>query len=95
MQLAFLDLEAALDYPHRGRLLNALRADGVPGKFVRLLDDVNQRTIAVVRTPARCATPLEVEVGVRQGIVAGPFLFTFAIGDNNEEQSISVLQTSS
>ncbi|KAK6729652.1 hypothetical protein RB195_006600 [Necator americanus] len=42
MQLAFLDFEAAFDSPHRGRLLNALSADGVPGKFVRLLDDMNQ-----------------------------------------------------
>ncbi|KAK6762513.1 hypothetical protein RB195_023295 [Necator americanus] len=46
MQLAFLDFEAAFDSPHRGRLLNALRADGVPGKFVPLLDDMNQRTTA-------------------------------------------------
>ncbi|KAK6742289.1 hypothetical protein RB195_009885 [Necator americanus] len=33
MQLAFLDFEAAFDSPHRDRLLNALRANGVPGKF--------------------------------------------------------------
>ncbi|KAK6733225.1 hypothetical protein RB195_017153 [Necator americanus] len=44
MQLAFLDFEAAFDSPHRGRLLNAHCADGVPGKFVRLLDDMNQLT---------------------------------------------------
>ncbi|KAK6737021.1 hypothetical protein RB195_019611 [Necator americanus] len=81
MQLAFLDFEAAFDSPHRGRLLNALRADGVPGKFVRLLDDMNQRTIAAVRTPAGCTTPFEVVIGVRQGAVAGPFLFNFAIDD--------------
>ncbi|KAK6737375.1 hypothetical protein RB195_019838 [Necator americanus] len=31
MQLAFLDFEAAFDSPHRGRLFNALHADGVPG----------------------------------------------------------------
>ncbi|KAK6762962.1 hypothetical protein RB195_023609 [Necator americanus] len=49
MQLAFLDFEAAFDSPHRGRLFNALCADGVPGN------------------------------GVRQGAVAGPFLFNFAI----------------
>ncbi|KAK6735879.1 hypothetical protein RB195_018883 [Necator americanus] len=42
MQLAFLDFEAAFGSPHRGRLLNALYPDGVPGKFVRLLDDMNQ-----------------------------------------------------
>ncbi|KAK6747858.1 hypothetical protein RB195_000822 [Necator americanus] len=81
MQLAFLDFEAAFDSPHRGRLLNALFADGVPGKFVRLLDDMNQRTTAAVRTPAGCTTPFEVVTGVRQGAVAGPFLFNFAIDD--------------
>ncbi|KAK6765531.1 hypothetical protein RB195_025439 [Necator americanus] len=81
VQLAFLDFEAAFDSPHRGRLLNALRADGVSGKFVRLLDDMNQRKTAAVRTPAGCTTPFEVVTGVRQGAVAGPFLFNFAIDD--------------
>ncbi|KAK6727558.1 hypothetical protein RB195_005319 [Necator americanus] len=66
MRLAFLDFEVAFDCPHRGRLLNALSADGVPGKFVRLLDDMNQRTTAAVRTPAGCITPFEVVTGVRQ-----------------------------
>ncbi|KAK6764817.1 hypothetical protein RB195_024948 [Necator americanus] len=74
-------LSPAFDSPHRGRLLNALRADGVPGKFVRLPDDMNQRTTAAVRTPAGCTTPFEVVTGVRRGAVAGPFLFKFAIDD--------------
>ncbi|KAK6763441.1 hypothetical protein RB195_023947 [Necator americanus] len=78
MQLAFQDFEAAFDSPHRGRLLCA---DGVSGKFVRLLDDNNQRTTAALRTPAGCTTPFEVVTGVRQGAVAGPFLFNFAIDD--------------
>ncbi|KAK6758849.1 hypothetical protein RB195_016214 [Necator americanus] len=81
MQLAFLDFEAAFDSPHLGHLLNALSADGVPGKFVRLFDDMNQRTTAAVRTSAGCTTPFEVVTGVRQGAVAGPFLFNFAIDD--------------
>ncbi|KAK6727328.1 hypothetical protein RB195_005179 [Necator americanus] len=71
----------AFDPPHRGRLLDALRTDGVPGKFVRLLDDMNQRTTAAARTPAGCTTPFEVVTGVRQGAVAGPFLFNFAVDD--------------
>ncbi|KAK6743120.1 hypothetical protein RB195_010406 [Necator americanus] len=42
---------------------------------------LNQRTTAAVRTPAGCTTPFEVVTGVRQGAVAGPFLFNFAIDD--------------
>ncbi|KAK6765681.1 hypothetical protein RB195_025535 [Necator americanus] len=77
--LAFLDFEATFDSPYRGRLLNALCADGVPGEFVRLIKDMNRRITAAVRTPAGCTTPIEVETGVRQGVVAGPFLFNFAV----------------
>ncbi|KAK6764792.1 hypothetical protein RB195_024930 [Necator americanus] len=59
MQLAFLDFEAAFDSPHRGRLLNALRADGVPENgnwsktrgggrtflFNFAIDDIMRRTV--------------------------------------------------
>ncbi|KAK6757446.1 hypothetical protein RB195_015332 [Necator americanus] len=86
--ISFLDFEAAFDSPHRGLLLNALLADGVPGKFVRLLDDKNQGTTAAVRT-AECAMPFEVVTGVRQGAVAGPFLFPTSLSlASCEEQSI-------
>ncbi|KAK6735408.1 hypothetical protein RB195_018554 [Necator americanus] len=81
MQLAFLDFEAAFDSPHRRRLLNALSADRVPRKFVRLLDEMNQRTTAAVSKPAGCTTPFEVVTGVRQRAVAEPFLFNFVIDD--------------
>ncbi|KAK6764701.1 hypothetical protein RB195_024868 [Necator americanus] len=64
MQLAFLDLEAAFDSPHRERLFDALRADGVPGNFVRLLNDMNQRTTAAVLPPPKYTTPFEHHQGV-------------------------------
>ncbi|KAK6760776.1 hypothetical protein RB195_022008 [Necator americanus] len=71
MQFAFLDFEAAFTCPHRGSLLNALRADGVPGKFVSLLDDMNRRKTAAVRIPQdTCYSTL------RQ---TGPLLFNFSI----------------
>ncbi|KAK6763900.1 hypothetical protein RB195_024292 [Necator americanus] len=80
MQLALLDFEAAFaPSSHRSRLLNALLADGVPETFVRLLDIMNQRTTASVRTPAGYITPFEVVTGVRQGAMAEYFLFNFII----------------
>ncbi|KAK6740550.1 hypothetical protein RB195_008795 [Necator americanus] len=81
MQLAFVDFEAAFDYPHRDRLLNALRADGVPGKFVRLLYHMIQRTTFAARIPGGCTRPFEVVTGVRQGGVGVRFLLDFAIDD--------------
>ncbi|KAK6732013.1 hypothetical protein RB195_016413 [Necator americanus] len=83
------DFEAAFDSPDQGRLLKVLRTDGVPEKFVCMLDDMNQRTTVAVRTPAGCTTPFELATGVRQGAVAGPFLFNFAIDDIMREQSTS------
>ncbi|KAK6737376.1 hypothetical protein RB195_019838 [Necator americanus] len=50
MQLAFLDFEAAFDSPHRGRLFNALHADGVPGAGCTtpfdVVTGVRQRAVA-------------------------------------------------
>ncbi|KAK6740999.1 hypothetical protein RB195_009071 [Necator americanus] len=42
---------------------------------------MNQRTTAAVRTSGGCTTSFEKVTGVRQGAVAGPFLFNFAIDD--------------
>ncbi|KAK6763101.1 hypothetical protein RB195_023709 [Necator americanus] len=42
---------------------------------------MDQRTTVAVRTPAGFRTPFEVVTGVRQGAVAGPFLFNFTIDD--------------
>ncbi|KAK6763072.1 hypothetical protein RB195_023686 [Necator americanus] len=47
----FLDFEAAFDSPHRGHLLNALRADRVPERFVRLLNDMNQQLLQFEHQP--------------------------------------------
>ncbi|KAK6729195.1 hypothetical protein RB195_006313 [Necator americanus] len=66
---------------HRSRLPNALREDGTPAKFVRLLGDMNQRTTAAVRTPVGSTTLFEVVTRVRQMALGGPFLFNFAIDD--------------
>ncbi|KAK6735380.1 hypothetical protein RB195_018532 [Necator americanus] len=59
-------------------VFNVLRTDGVLGKFVCLVNDMNRT--AAVQTLAG-TTPFEVETGVRQGCVAGLFLFNFAVDD--------------
>ncbi|KAK6761406.1 hypothetical protein RB195_022462 [Necator americanus] len=64
-ELVFFYFEAAFNSNHGGRLHNVLRADGVLGKFVRLINDMNRRTTVADRTPAGCTTPFEVEFEVR------------------------------
>ncbi|KAK6756200.1 hypothetical protein RB195_014539 [Necator americanus] len=62
MQVAFLNFEAAFDSSHRGRLLNALRANGVPGKtflFNFAIDDIRRKTVDqcsadIVLAPSGC-----------------------------------------
>ncbi|KAK6741871.1 hypothetical protein RB195_009628 [Necator americanus] len=61
--LTFLDFEVAFDSQRFSVcLLNALSTDRVPGKFVRLIDDLNQRATAAVRTPVGCTMPFDVEL---------------------------------
>ncbi|KAK6733321.1 hypothetical protein RB195_017209 [Necator americanus] len=81
MQLAFLDFEATFDSPYQGRLLTTFRPDGVAGKFVRLPDDMNQQTTTAIRAAAGRTRPFEMVTELKQGAVAGPFPFHFAIDD--------------
>ncbi|KAK6751615.1 hypothetical protein RB195_003185 [Necator americanus] len=73
LQLASLVFKALFD----SLLLDAFRADGIPGKSVRLINDIDRRT-----TAAECATSFKVVTGLKEGAVAGPFLFNFAIEEN-------------
>ncbi|KAK6763792.1 hypothetical protein RB195_024211 [Necator americanus] len=50
----------------QGCLLKAFRSDGIPREFVRLIEDMNQRTSAAARTPAGLIPPFEVDIGMRQ-----------------------------
>ncbi|KAK6755722.1 hypothetical protein RB195_014236 [Necator americanus] len=70
--LQLTDFTAAFDSAHRGRLLKTVSADGVPGNFVSLMNDMNRRKTAALGTPTRCTTPFELQTGVSQEVVTGP-----------------------
>ncbi|KAK6729189.1 hypothetical protein RB195_006310 [Necator americanus] len=74
LQLAFFDFEAAFDSPHRLRVLKALCADVVAVKFASLMNNMNRRKTAAVRTTTECTTSYKVETAVRQGTAAKLFL---------------------
>lgn len=79
--IAFLDFASAFDSPDRKRLFDLLRADGVPEEVTALLEDMNKESTATVRTAFGTTKPFSVKTGVRQGSVAGPFLFNYVVDD--------------
>ncbi|KAK6754271.1 hypothetical protein RB195_013335 [Necator americanus] len=69
VQLAFAKFKATFDFV---QFFN-IRADGVPRKLTRLIEDMNKRSTAAVRTLAERTSSFEMEAGVRQGAVARSF----------------------
>ncbi|KAK6762483.1 hypothetical protein RB195_023272 [Necator americanus] len=59
VQLAVIDFKAACDSPNRGRLLNALRADGVPAPPKRSLTDLEyvENIVLFTKAPGNCHRP--------------------------------------
>ncbi|KAK6760613.1 hypothetical protein RB195_021904 [Necator americanus] len=55
------------------------RADGISGKFFRLIEEMNRRSTAAVRTPIGFNSLLKVETEERQGPVPDRSLFNSAV----------------
>lgn len=81
LHVAFLDFASAFDSPTRDRLFEAIHADGMPPKILQLIQDMNTRTGASVKSPMGLSEKFAVETGVRQGAVLAPILFNYAIDD--------------
>ena len=68
----FINYKKAFDSVHRGLLMKILRAHGIPGTIVRLIDNVYTGTVAKVLTAEGCTEVFDILAGVLQGDTLAP-----------------------
>lgn len=74
--VAFIDLTKAFDTVNRPMLWILLSKIGVPPKFLSILRQMHEGMQARVQTCGTLSEPFSVEVGVKQGCVLAPVLFS-------------------
>ncbi|KAK3516882.1 hypothetical protein QTP70_028199, partial [Hemibagrus guttatus] len=79
------DLEKAYDRVLREELWYCMKKSGVAEKYVRVLQDMYERSRAVVRCAVGQTEKFKVEVGLHQGSALSPFLFAIVMDQLSEE----------
>ncbi|MCJ8735133.1 hypothetical protein PDJAM_G00243340 [Pangasius djambal] len=62
-----------------------MRKSGVAEKYVRVVQDMNERSRTVVRCAVGQTEEFKVEVGLHQGSALSPFLFAMVMDQLSEE----------
>ncbi|KAK3535940.1 hypothetical protein QTP70_021240 [Hemibagrus guttatus] len=75
----FVDLEKAYDRVPREELWYCMRKSGVAEKYVRVVQDMYERSRTVVRCAVGQTEEFKVEVGLHQGSALSPFLFAIVM----------------
>ncbi|KAK3517562.1 hypothetical protein QTP70_012548 [Hemibagrus guttatus] len=81
----FADLEKAYDRVPREELWYCMRKSGVAEKYVRVVQDMYERSRTVVRCAVGQTEEFNVEVGLHQGSALSPFLFAIVMDQLLEE----------
>ncbi|KAK3508268.1 hypothetical protein QTP70_018018 [Hemibagrus guttatus] len=79
------DLEKAYDRLPREELWYCMRKSGVAEKYVRVVQDMYERSRTVVRCAVGQTEEFKVEVGLHQGSALSPFLFAIVMDQLSEE----------
>ncbi|KAK3556632.1 hypothetical protein QTP70_010826 [Hemibagrus guttatus] len=79
------DLEKAYDRVPREELWYCMRKSGVAEKYVRVVQDMYERSRKVVRCAVGQTEEFKVEVGLHQGSALSPFLFAVVMDQLSEE----------
>ena len=77
--LTFIHFRKAFDTIHRGKLIEILRAYGVPDKMIEAIEATYSETWAKVRTADGETETFQILAGVLQGDTLAPFLFIVAL----------------
>ncbi|KAK3561422.1 hypothetical protein QTP86_002537 [Hemibagrus guttatus] len=81
----FVDLEKAYDRVPREELWYCMRKSGVAEKYVRVVQDMYERSRTVVRCAVGQTEEFNVQVGLHQGSALSPFLFAMVMDQLSEE----------
>ncbi|KAK3523528.1 hypothetical protein QTP70_001896 [Hemibagrus guttatus] len=84
LHCVFVDLEKAYDRVPREELWYCMRMSGVAEKYVRVVQDMYERSRTVVRCVGQ-TEEFKVEVGLHQGSALSPFLFAIVMDQLSEE----------
>ncbi|KAK3557430.1 hypothetical protein QTP70_026628, partial [Hemibagrus guttatus] len=79
------NLEKAYDKVPREELWYCMRKSGVAEKYVRVVQDMYERSRTVVRCAVGQTEEFKVEVGLHQGSALSPFLFAMVMDQLSEE----------
>ncbi|KAK3518497.1 hypothetical protein QTP70_001481 [Hemibagrus guttatus] len=79
LHCVFVDLEKAYDRVPREELWYCMRKSGVAEKYVRVVQDMYERSRTVVRCAIGQTEEFKVKVGLQQGSALSPFLFVMVM----------------
>ncbi|KAK3545265.1 hypothetical protein QTP70_002782 [Hemibagrus guttatus] len=85
LHCVFVDWEKAYDRVPREELWYCMRKSGVAEKYVRVVQDMYERSRTVVRCAVGQTEEFKVEVGLHQGSALSPFLFAIVMDQLSEE----------
>ncbi|KAK3522974.1 hypothetical protein QTP86_010295 [Hemibagrus guttatus] len=85
LHCVFVDLEKAYDRVPREELWYCMRKSGVAEKYVRVVQDMCERSRTVVRCAVGQTEEFKVEVGLHQGSALSPFLFAIVMDQLSEK----------
>ncbi|KAK3506979.1 hypothetical protein QTP70_033856 [Hemibagrus guttatus] len=85
LHCVFVDLENVYDRVPREELWYCMRKSGIAEKYVRVVQDMYERSRTVVRCAVGQKEEFKVEVGLHKGSALSPFLFAIVIDQLSEE----------
>ena len=81
LYIAFIDLRKAFDRVWRKGMWKKLKALGIDGKFINIVKNLYQNTKKKVKTIHGYTEWVEYDIGVKQGCVLSPLLFSIYMMD--------------
>ena len=77
--LTFIDFKKAFDSIHRNKMMNILKAYGIPPNLLNAIGNMYTNTRAKVITPDGETEEFDISAGVLQGDTLAPFLFVIVL----------------